>query len=444
MSVVLSVADVGPCRKELRIEVPQPALQAETERVIREYARQARVPGFRKGKVPAGMVRQRFRKEIEQEVVDRLLPRYWHQAEAEQRLEPLLPPEVKAVDHELGESLAFTATVETRPQVSLGDYREFQLPDVPLEPTEVETDEQLDQLRRRASNWKAVERTAARGDRVVASIREGEGEPQKASFEVGEGVWEELTLAVTGLSPGQSSTFRRRAAEGEAEKDYRVEVESVEERELPPLDDELAKLVSRFETLAELRAAVTDSLRAARRRERRRRREGALLEQLRQRHPLALPEGVVQQETESLVREYAHQLAHQGVDLEKARIDWGALAEQARPEAERVVHSGLLLDAVADAEGVEVPEERLERLLAEIARDRKTSTLQVRRDLDASGRLTTLRRQLRRQATTSRLLGEEAESGGLESGEAGHSHHHDHDHAHQHDHAHDHEHDDER
>jgi FKBP-type peptidyl-prolyl cis-trans isomerase (trigger factor) len=122
------------------------------------------------------------------------------------------------------------------------------------------------------------------------------------------------------------------------------------------------------------------------------------------------------------------------------QIDWAALAEQARPEAERVVHAGLLLDAVADAEGIEVPEERLERLLAEIARDRKTTTLQVRRDLDAAGRLTGLRRQLRRQATTSRLLGEEAEPAGLQSDAHEHSHH-DHDHAHGHDHEHDHEHD---
>lgn len=439
MSVVLSVEDVGPCRKQLKIEVPQPALQAETERVVKEYARQARIPGFRKGKVPAGMVKQRFRKEIEQEVVDRLLPRYWHQAEAEQRLDPLLPPEVQDVDHELGESLTFTAVVETRPPVALADYREFDLPEVSIEPTEVEVDEQLEALGRRASTWRPVERTAGQGDRVVASIREGEGEPQNVSFEVGEGVWEELTLAVTGLSAGQSSTFRRRAAEGEEEKEYRVQVESVEERELPPLDDELAKKLSRFETLAELRTAVAESLRGARRRDRRRRREGAMLEQLRQRHPLTLPEGVVQQETESMVREYAHQLAHQGVDLQKAKIDWGALGEQARPEAERVVHAGLLLDAVAEAEGIEVPEERLEGLLAEIARERKTTPLQVRRDLDSSGRLAGLRRQLRRQATTDRLLGEEAEPGGLQSAPVGH-HHHDHDHDHDHEHEHDHEH----
>src|SRR5262249_4444960 len=156
---------------------------------------------------------------------------------------------------------------------------------------------------------------------------------------------------------------------------------------------------------------VTESLRQARRRERRRQRENALLQQLRERHPLKLPEGVVQQETETMVREYAHQLSHQGVDVEKAGIDWGEMAESARPAAERIVHSRLLLDAIAERDAIEVPEERLEALLTEIARDRKTTPLAVRRDLDQSGRLASLRRQMRRTATVSRLLGEEDASG---------------------------------
>jgi FKBP-type peptidyl-prolyl cis-trans isomerase (trigger factor) len=142
---------------------------------------------------------------------------------------------------------------------------------------------------------------------------------------------------------------------------------------------------------------------------------------------------------ETMVREYAHQLSHQGVDVEKAEIDWGALGERARPDAERIVHSRLLLDAIAEAEGLVVPEERLEALLAEIARERKTTPLSVRRELDGSGRLTGLRRQLRRQETVRRLLGDEP---GVESALAeAHQHEH-HDHGHDHDHDHDHDHSD--
>jgi len=439
MSVVLSVEDVGPCRKQLKIEVPGPAVAAETERVIGEYRKRARLPGFRVGKVPTNIVRSRFKKEIEQDVVERLVPRYWHQAEAEQKLDPLLAPELGEVNLNLGESMTFTATVETRPEISLGNYKDVPLPDPSTEATGEEVDKQLEDLRRRAGEWKKVERPAGRGDRVVAEIVEGEAEPQKTSFEVGEErVWEELSLAATGLAPGQSSTFRRRGAEGEEPKEYKAKVESVEELELAPLDDELAKKVSRFQTLPELRSAVETMIVDAKKRDRARARESALLNALRERHPLQLPEGVVQQEMETMVREYAHQLAHQGVNLEKAEIDWGALGERARPDAERIVHSRLLLDAIAEAESIAVPEEKLEALLAEIARERKSTPLAVRRDLDNSGRLVGLRRQLRRQETVRHLLGEDA---GLESGLAEpHVHDHDDEHDHEH-HHHDHDHD---
>ena len=92
MSVVLSIEDVGPCRKRLKVEVPAPAVEAESKRVVEEYRKHAKLPGFRKGKVPTELVKQKFHKEIEQDVVERLLPRYWKQAEAESELDPLLPP----------------------------------------------------------------------------------------------------------------------------------------------------------------------------------------------------------------------------------------------------------------------------------------------------------------------------------------------------------------
>src|SRR5262245_27108665 len=113
MSVVLSVEDVGPSKKQLTIEVPAPAVEAETFRVEREYGSRARIPGFRQGKVPTAVVRRHFGKEIEREVVERLVPRYWKQAQAEAEIEPLLPPDVDRIeDVKPGEPMTFTATVE--------------------------------------------------------------------------------------------------------------------------------------------------------------------------------------------------------------------------------------------------------------------------------------------------------------------------------------------
>jgi trigger factor len=456
MSVVLSMQDVGPWRKQLTVEVPAPAVEAETQRVVREFGQRVRIPGFRRGKVPADLVRRRFAKDIEREVIDRLVPRYWRQAQAESEIEPLLPPEVQEVhDREPGGPLTFVATVETRPHVELRNVRDFQLPDPEIEPGELDVDKALDDLRMRFGEWVPVERPAARGDLVNAQITEipqagettgtapetaaaagseakttegsdaagqpaGQPAPNPVEFEVGdERVWDELSLAVSGLAAGQESEFLREAdsapapeAAGSAataarRRRFKVQVTAVKERELPALDDELAARVNpELGGLTELRGMVARRLREARVEERYEQRQRALLEQLRERHPMELPQGVVEREVEHLTADYGESLARRGVRPEQAGIDWQRVREEMRPHAERRVHSRLLLDAVADAEPVEVTDEEFERTLAALARAQKTTTPALRKALDENGRLATLREQLRRDKTIRHLLGE--------------------------------------
>jgi trigger factor len=417
MSVVVSVEQTGPCRKQLKIEVPAPAVDAEFRRVVDEYAKKARIPGFRRGKVPADMVRRRFQPEIDREVVERLVPRYWRQAQAESRIEPLLPPQVGDVEFQPGSPLTFVATVETSPEVELRNTRDFELPEMATAPTDEEVDKALEDLRVELADWRPVERAAGRGDRVVGRVVElpaaegAEGKP--AEFELGApGLWEELTLAATGLQAGQTADFERREGEGEAEGEaapprrYRLEVAEVRERSLPPLDDAFASRVGRFEDLAGLRGEVSRQLAAAKQGERRRRREQAVLAQLRDRHPLELPQGVVEHEQEHLVRDYAEGLQRRGVDVERSGIDWRSLAAEMRPHAERRVHERILLDAIAEREGIAVGEEELETALQAIGRAEGRTAPAVRQALDQGGRLSALRSQLRRDKTLGRLLGE--------------------------------------
>lgn len=425
MSVVLSVEDVGPCRKRLTVEVPAPAVEAETQRVVQELSRKARLPGFRKGKVPQSMVQSRFAEEIRQELVERLVPRYWRQAQAEKQLVPLLPPEFGEVEPpKAGEPLQFTATVEVRPEVELRNTRDFDLPEMPVEPSIDEIEREIENLRRQRSTWKTVERPAAVGDKVSAMLSEvGEdgtalGTPQEIEVEVGDpNVWEELSLALTGLAAGQNGRFDRHehheaGVHGEGtpahdhDRSFRLQVTKVDERELPEVDDAFAFSIGKFPSLTALRDAIADAVRDGKRSERRRKRETAVLDQMRDRHPLALPEGVVRHETEHMLRDYAETLARQGVDLDHAHIDWQALARDVQPQAERRVHARILLDAVADAESIDVTESEFEGALASIARSQGKSTPAVRQALDQAGRLGTLRSQLRRDKTLARLLGE--------------------------------------
>ena len=434
MSVVLSLEDVGPCRKQIKVEVPAPAVEAETQRVVRDYGQKVRLPGFRQGKVPSELVRRRFAKEIDQEVKERLLPRYWKQAQAESSLEPLLPPEVDEVSELApGEPLTFVATVETRPQIELRNIDSFDLPDPEVEPGTMEIEETIDNIRKQMSEWVAVDRPASRGDQVslqvttVGSPEHPEERTDPVTVEVGDPqVWEELSLAVQGLSAGQETTFERRhehpaAEEGGApevhEQKFRIKVDEVKERDLPPLDDAFAAKVNpEFATFEALREAVVGRLRQQKDEKRREARHQALLDQLRDRHPIDLPQGVVRREVEGMVQDYAENLSRRGVDVEKAHIDWSRVGEEMAPMAEKRVHARLLLDAVADHRELAVTEEEFERTLAVLARAQGVSTPVLRRKLDEDGRLTSLRSQLRREKTIRTLLGEPDEDAPAASG----------------------------
>lgn len=434
MSVVLSMEEVGPCRLQLRVEVPTPAVEAEEQRVTQEFAKKARIPGFRKGKVPTPMVRRQFGDEIRRELLDRLLPRYWKQAAAERELDPLGPPSVTDVAWEDGAPLAFTAVVEVRPPIELRNYKDFALPEPNVEPTPAEVAAFVEQLRQSRAEWRPVERAAATGDRARVEVRErgSAGEPQTAEIEIGsERVWEELSLAVTGLTAGQGGSFTRThthpaaaahegheghegdegseappPAETVHEATWDVRLLDVREPVLPELDAAFAAQFGEFAELAELEADIARRLAQSKREEAREERERALLDQLTERHPLTLPEGVVRNETEALLREYAEGLSRRGVDIEKAEIDWQKIGEQAQPHAERRVKARLLLDAVADAESIQVSAEEFEQALAVVARLQGLATGALRQRLDEAGELTGFAARMRREKTVRFLLGE--------------------------------------
>lgn len=416
MSVVIAFEEAGPWRKRLTIEIPAPAVEAETGRVVKDLGRSVRLPGFRKGKVPASLIQRRFSDEVERRVTERLIPRYWHQAEAEKSLDALTQPQVEDVKFEPGAPMTFVAVVETRPEIELRNVDDFNLPESEVEPSGDDVDQALLDLRRQHGAWRTVERPAATGDVVLGQVFESTGEDaepeggrQPLRIEVGaEGVDEELSLALTGLEAGRAAPYRRRAGEQGPAKDYRIEVTAVQERELPELDDAFAGKMG-VADVAALRDAVAKRLRESRVHELRHRREEALLEQLRSRHPLDLPQGVVDQEVDRLLHDQAHRLSAQGIDLERAPIDWEAMASQLRPEAQKRVHNRLLLDAVAKAKEIRLDEQEFERVLAGIARQQKKSSLAVRQELDATGRLAALRAQMLEQQTLRHLLGAEEE-----------------------------------
>ena len=436
MSVVLNVEEIGPCRKELKIEIPAPAVDAETARVLGEFGRKASLPGFRKGKVPKGLVQRHFGDDIRREVVERLVPRYFRQAVAEKGIDPLLAPEVEMAKEQSGTGMTFIARVEVRPEIELRNYRDFSLPEPAVEATADEVKSAIADLRLRHAEWKSASRPAATGDRAKIELMpvldpaesgaaEIVAEAQTVDIEVGsQQIWEEISLAVTGLSVGQASRFTRREprapreareegdlrpeaeVEPPAERTFEVRLVELTEPILPALDDAFAAHLGKFTTVAELEGDVARRIGHAKQDDAMRQRETAMLDQLTERHPIPLPDGVVHSEVDELLRDYAENLARRGVDLEGAGLDWQRLGEQARPQAERRVKARLLLDAISEQDKIEVGEEEFEQALALLARAQGIPTPALRQRLDEAGKLVGLRAQMRREKTVRRLLGE--------------------------------------
>ncbi len=427
MAVVVTKREVGLCRHEFDIEVPAEEVDAEFLRVARDYRRRARLDGFRKGKAPLDLIRQRFAEAIGEDVSERLAPKYWNLAREEEDVHAMLPPSVGPVEVVPGQPLRFAVTVDVEPEVDIGDDRSFELPQPETAPTEAEVDEVLEQVRLERATWVPVDRSAARGDRVRGKVHRaampgfdadaaGAGEDADRNgpathdidLELGdERVWPELTDNLTGLSAGQTATFERVEQEDSIERQrrYGIELHEVLERKLPEVDDDWASgLAASIGSVDDLRENLRGQVEARKVEAAGHQRSDALFDQLRERYPVTLPEAVEEREAFQMARSYANNLARRGVDLEQQQLPWEQMMEEIRPQAGKRAHASFLLDRIAREDGIEPTREDLERALEIMARARNTNRGKLRRELERDGGLEMLKIELRRDKTVQALL----------------------------------------
>ncbi len=268
-----SVAEpLGPTRVKLQVEVPFEELRPSLDQAYKRIADQVSIPGFRRGKVPARIIDQRFgRGVVLEEAINDALPDLYSQAVDEAEISPLGSPDVEVTEIEDGQHLKFTVEVDVRPQVDLPEWQGIAISVDDAEVTDEQIDTQLDQLRQRFATLTPVERAAATGDHVVLDLtaRDAEGaemENGRASgltYEVGSGsMVEGLDEAIVGLSAGEATTFSStlHGTEEGTGAEIEVTVTAVKEQELPDLDDEFAMMASEFDTLDELKGDLAEQL----------------------------------------------------------------------------------------------------------------------------------------------------------------------------------------
>jgi trigger factor len=413
------LVDVTETRKNLSVEIPSTEVDAEIDRVTQNYSRAARVPGFRPGKVPQRIVRQRFRDQILHDVAHELIPRAVDEAMRERGVEPVDTPDIRDAVVEEGQPLKFTATFETVPPIDPGDCRAIRLVRPPVSVDDQAVDEALERLRQRASRFQPVEdRAIEAGDTVVVDLDRQAGSSaekdhhENVSVEVGAdvnppGFDEELT----GLRAGAEKSFVVRYPADYAIKElagtevhYVVAVKTVRRRVVPDLDDEFAKDLGEFATLSELRARVSGDLTKAAEQDADRQVRADLLKQLASRVTFEVPGVLVEREVDRRVEEFVRRLLEQQVDPRRANIDWEEMRKGQREPATESVRAALVLDEVARRERLTVNDLDVEQEMARYAERTSQNVAAVRANLEKEGAISRLYAGLRREKAVDFLL----------------------------------------
>jgi trigger factor len=404
-------ADINETRKNVRVEIPSDVVDAEIDRIARDYSKKARIPGFRPGKAPARVIKQRFKDQILHDVAHDLIPRAMDDAFRERGVEPVDTPDVRDVNIEEGHPLTFTASFDTVPSFDPGDLSTISLrrPGVAIDDEAVSG--ALQRLRDRAARHEPVEgRGVDHGDTVTLDLDRtdpnGSTESHKdVAVELGAkanppGFDEQLLGLETDAAKSFTIHYPEDYPIGElANQDvsYKVTVKGLKRRVLPELDDEFAKDLGEFETLDALRQRVREDLEHDARHAADREVRVELMKQLAARLPFEVPASLVAREMDRRVEEFARRLMEQQSDPRQAAVDWNAFRESQREVAREAVAAALVLDEVTRREQLEVTDDEVEREVERYAERTGRTPAAVRAALEKEGGLSRVHAGLRRE-----------------------------------------------
>jgi trigger factor len=404
--------DVSETRKSVTIEIPRADVDAEIDRIARRYARDAQLPGFRKGKVPASVIKKRFREQILHDVTHTLIPGAVQDALQERGIEPLDSPNVEKISMPDGEPLTFTAAVDTLPEFDPGDLAAITARRTHEAVTDEAVDQALSQVRERAARYEPVEgRPAADGDTVVMDLeRRGEGDPEThegvSVLIGGPGNPPGFDAEITGMQPGEAKTFDVTFPADYAVPEmagtsttYHAAVKELRRRVLPELDDEFARDLGLdgVDSLTALRDRVRQDLEAQATAASDRQVRDEVLRQLAERVTFEVPDSLVDAELDRRLQDLVQQMMAQQVDPRQAGIDWGQFRESQRDAARQAVKSALALDEVARREDVQVSAADIDQEIARFAARAERSPDAIRAQLEKEGRIPSLQAGLRRE-----------------------------------------------
>jgi trigger factor len=407
-------------RREIAVEIPVEEVTRETNALIQKYQKLARIPGFRRGHVPASVIRQRFSEDLKSDVVEALVPRYFRKEADRQGLIPVSQPQVTDLHLKDNEPLRFKASFEVMPEIKVDGYKELRAEKPEITVTDEEVEQSLNGVREQHATFTAVEgRPLADGDYAQVSLdgkpkdgpTDGQDKPvhmDEVLVEIaGKNTMPEFTENLRGASAGDERVFEVTYAQDAQEQrlagktfTYTVKVQSIKQKSLPELDDQFVTQLGEFKTLDEVRQRIRESMEAERKHTAEHEAKDKLVAELVKRSEFEVPEALVDRQIDVRLERGLRALAAQGMKAEDIKkMDLNRLRVGQREQALQEVKASLVLDKIAEEEKIEVSDAEIDREIEALATQSKQTPEAIRARLTRDGALDRIRNRIRSEKT---------------------------------------------
>jgi len=403
-------------KREIEVEIPQEEVSRETEVLIQKYQKLARIPGFRRGHVPASIIRQRFSQDIQNDVIDALVPKYFRKETERLGVVPISQPRVTELQSPEGKPLHFKASFEVMPEIKVEGYKELRADHPEISVADDEVEESLKSLQEQKATFSPIEgRAIAEGDYAQVSLdgtpkKEEEGTKPVHMDDVlveigGKATMPEFTENLRGASAGEERTFDVLYPEDFSDErlrgktfSYKVKVNAIKQKSLPELNDDFAKEIGEFSSLEEVRQRIREGMENERRQTAEREAKDKLLTELIRRNEFEIPEALVEHQIDIRLERGLRALAAQGMSSEHMKkMDLARLRAGQRDQAVQEVKAALLLEKIAEEEKIEVGDEEINHEIEALAKQTNQAPDAIRARLTRDGALDRIRNRIRNE-----------------------------------------------
>jgi len=405
----------NPCEREVSVEIPAEEVAREWKSALTRFTKHARIPGFRQGKVPASIVRSKFEQEIKSEIVEHLIPTAFREETNKQNLVPIGQPQVVELELEEDKPLKFKAIFEVLPAFEVEGYKDIKVAHEPVVVGDEEIQKTLDGIREQSSTYVNVDedRGLADGDFGSVAFKSTSTEEGAEPVEMtdvlvdvgGENTLPQFSDNLRGAKAGETRSFDVTYPEDFADKrlagktlHYDVEVKGIKTKQVPELNDEWVKELGQddLNTLEELRNRIREGMEHEKKHQAEHKVKEELLQQLTTKFPIDVPNMLVENAIDQRLERGLRSLMSQGLRAEDIkRMDLSKLRGGQREGAVKDVRANLLLEKIADVEGITISEEELDKQISAAAQQSRQNPLALRKQLEESNGLDGLRSQLR-------------------------------------------------